>query len=206
MNPHHFTAWTVKLLKRILLFFSLFPLFYWQLWPHHSEFFWPRETERSYFASDERRSILHSIFWLKKSKSLQLQSLKIQVVSAFKSLQIWAFFLKKEIIKSSSKNIQNPKKNPLSNQKWNKTLLQNNKSWKVGVSSLNNFFRYCSTTTTIYYSTKTKHEKKNSTTFYLYCSILFLIYLTPRWHCQKNRLFMSNVTARALPSLKKVLL
>ena len=53
---------------------------------------------------------MHSIFWLKKSKSLQLQSLKIQVVSAFKSLQIWAFFLKKEIIKSSSKNIQNPKK------------------------------------------------------------------------------------------------
>jgi hypothetical protein len=68
---------------------------------------------------------------------------------------------------------------------------------------MNTFFRYCSTTTTIYYSTKTKHEKKNSTTFYLYCSILFLIYLTPRWHCQKNRLFMSNVTARALPSLKK---
>jgi len=99
-----------QIFKKNSPFFSLFPLFYWQLWPHHSEFFWPRETERSYFASDERRSILHSIFWLKKSKSLQLQSLKIQVVSAFKSLQIWAFFLKKEIIKSSSKNNQNPKK------------------------------------------------------------------------------------------------
>merc|ERR1739838_1000368 len=30
------------------------------------------------------------------------------------------------------------------------------------------------------------------------------LYLTPRWHCQKDgQFFMSTVTARALPSLKK---
>lgn len=116
------------------------------------------------------------------------------------SLQIWAFFLKKKSMKSS--HPKNKSKNPLSNQKWNKTLLQKQKKLKKsGGEQFENFFRYCSTTT-IYYSTK--NEKFN-----YFLSLLlytFLIYLTPRWHCQKDGLFTSTVTARALPSLKKVLL
>lgn len=67
------------------------------------------------------------------------------------------------------------------------------------------FSRYCETLIYYYYYSTTT---KVSTTTTLLLSLLlytFLnLYLTPRWHCQKDGQFlMSTVTARALPSLKK---